>query len=385
MEQNHQITEARSVVDECLRLAPTDDQARYFAALLDRREGRMESAETRLRDLLRSGPRHPYVRYAARYELAQVLDRTERHDEAIRHLVEAKNLVKALTDTSLLLRSYDRDADHFRKFTTALPRDVLRRWASEFPLGARAEHPQIAFLGGHPRSGTTLLEQILDAHPEIAALDEPTALQEVLLPRFYGARDFSHGYLNQCRREYVAALDRELGPRTEGRLRLDKNPSPTSQLPLWLRFFPELKIVIALRDPRDVVLSCFFQNLVLNVTNVNFLSWERLARHYADLMDVWTTVREWEGLEWIESRYEDTVRQTDVEGRRVTEFLGLHWSGQQLRFFESSRQKQFYSPTYQDVTRPVYSRSVARWHFYERHLAPILPLLEPYCRRWGYS
>lgn len=80
--------------------------------------------------------------------------------------------------------------------------------------------------------------------------------------------------------------------RQTGKLLLDKNPSLTVQLPVWLRVFPELHVVIALRDPRDVVLSCYFQNILLNATNVNFLSLERLAKHYADLMDVWLAVRE---------------------------------------------------------------------------------------------
>jgi len=145
------------------------------------------------------------------------------------------------------------------------------------------------------------------------------------------------------------------------------------------------RIIYIVRDPRDVVLSCYFQNIPLNATNVNFLSFERLAKHYADLMDIWLAVREWEGFAWMEVRYEDTVAALEKEGRRVTEFLGLTWDEGQARFYEKSRTKQLYSPTYQDVTRPVYSRSVARWRAYEKHLAPILPALEPYCRKFGYE
>jgi Sulfotransferase family len=149
--------------------------------------------------------------------------------------------------------------------------------------------------------------------------------------------------------------------------------------------FPEFRVLIALRDPRDVVLSCYFQNIPLNATNVNFLSLERLAKHYADLMDIWLAVRQWEGLRMIETRYEDIVADMAHEGRRVTEFLGLVWHGDQEKFHEKSRLKQLYSPTYQDVTRPVYSRSIARWRAYERNLAPILPALESYCRTFGYG
>jgi tetratricopeptide (TPR) repeat protein len=385
LEKSHRLAEARAAVEECLAIDPRDDQARYFAAVLDRRENQTETAESRLRDLIASEPRHPYVRYACRYELAQLLDQTGRFDEAMSKLAEAKQIVSVLTDTSVLLKGYDEGAESARRFAQGQPKNILRDWAESFPESKRETIPPLAFLGGHPRSGTTLLEQILDAHPSAAALDEPTAFLNVLQGEFYRSTELSCSRLNVLRRLYIQALLRETGPTGDGKLLVDKNPSPTARLPLWLRVFPELRVLVALRDPRDVVLSCYFQNIPLNATNVNFLSLERVAKHFADLMDVWLAVREWEGFAWIETRYEDTVADLEKEGRRVTTFLGLAWDEGQARFYEKSRQKQLYSPTYQDVTRPVYARSVARWRAYEKYLAPILPKLETYCRTLGYA
>jgi len=208
---------------------------------------------------------------------------------------------------------------------------------------------------------------------------------DVLQPEFHKSQNLSSQRVNTLRRLYLEALLDETGPGGFGKLLVDKNPSPTARLPLWLRVFPELRVLIALRDPRDVVLSCYFQNIPLNPVNVNFLSFERLAKHYADLMDVWLAVRQWDGFQWLETKYEDTVADLEREGRRVTSFLGLTWNDEQSRFYEKSRQKQHYSPTYQDVTRPIYTRSVARWHAYEKHLAPILPALDKYCRIFGYD
>jgi hypothetical protein len=134
-----------------------------------------------------------------------------------------------------------------------------------------------------------------------------------------------------------------------------------------------------------VVISCFFQNIVLNPVNANFLSLERTARHYANLMDVWLAVRQWEGLTATETRYEDVVEDMAKEGRRVTEFLGLSWHEEQERFYEKSSKKRIHSPTYHDASQPVYKRSVARWTVFEKYLAPVLPVLEPYCRAFGYE
>ena len=116
---------------------------------------------------------------------------------------------------------------------------------------------------------------------------------------------------------------------------------------------------MALRDPRDVVISCYFQNIPINPVNANFLSLERTARHYANLMDVWLAVRQWEGFSWIETRYEDTIANLDQEGRRVTEFLGLTWHENQARFYDRSGQKRVFSPTYHDASQPVQSLSGA--------------------------
>lgn len=385
LEQQHRLQEARAAVEECLAIDPRDEQAHYLSAVLDRRENRLEEAERRLRELIQSGPKHPYVRYACRYELAQILDRTGRFDEAMRLLAEAKQLVRTLADTEALLKGYDQAAEAARRLALGQPKEILQAWAKSFPSEKREVIPRLAFLGGHPRSGTTLLEQILDAHPGVAALDEPPAFAQVIEPALRAFPALPPARLNVLRRHYTRALLEETGTAGNGKLLLDKNPSLTAQLPVWLRVFPEVLVVIALRDPRDVVLSCYFQNILLNATNVTFLSLERLAKHYADLMDVWLAVREWEGSAWLETRYEDIVADVEKEGQRVTRFLGLDWHEEQSRFYEKSRQKQLYSPTYQDVTRPVYASSVGRWRAYERHLVPILSALEPYCRRLGYG
>jgi tetratricopeptide (TPR) repeat protein len=384
LEKNHRFAEAREAVASCLAIDPRDDQARYFAALLDRRENKIQEAERGLRDLIASGPRHPYVQYASRYELAEVLNRTERFEEAMETLAEAKRLVRALGDVNAMFKEYDEEAGKYRNSTQSLPANILRTWAREFPEKSREAIPNLAFLGGHPRSGTTLLEQILGAHPGVAALDEPGAFTRLAAAMFNASPQLPPARLNIIRRLYVAALQRELGDGAQGKLLLDKNPSPTLKLRIWLRLFPELRVIIALRDPRDVVISCYFQNIPLNPFNANFLTLERTAMHYANLMDVWLAARQWEGFAWMETRYEDIVADMAKEGRRVTEFLGFSWHEEQARFYEKSGQKQMYSPTYHDASQPVYARSVSRWRAYEKYLEPVQSILEPYCRALGY-
>ncbi len=191
--------------------------------------------------------------------------------------------------------------------------------------------------------------------------------------------------IDDMRQRYALSLLREIDDAGTASILLDKNPSPTSSLPIWLRVFPELKVIIALRDPRDVVISCFFLNIMLNATNVNFLSLERTAKHYADLMGTWLRMREVGGFEWVESRYEDVVADLEGEGQKVTRFLGLDWHANQARYDEAARSKVIFAPTYHDVTRQVYQSAVGRWQRYASALEPLHEVLDPFSRAFGYS
>jgi thioredoxin-like negative regulator of GroEL len=394
LEKQHRLPEARKAVKECLAIDSRNEQARFFLAVLDRRTGDTESAESALRDLLGDTLANRVVQQGARYELAQILDQTQRPDEAMRWLSEAKMLACQQMDLGASLRDQDTLFAAQRRLSAALSRDVLQSWSSTFPALQRSALPPLTLLGGHPRSGTTLLEQVLDAHPAIAALDESSAFSRGVMGAFGPKNPFCYDVnglaglaipqLNAMRQAYLTRFLMEAGPNPGGLL-IDKNPEPTKMLPLWLRVFPELRVLIALRDPRDVVLSCYFQNMGPTRVAANFLSLERTVLHYAALMDVWLAVRQWDGFAWLETRYEDLVADLQAEGTRVTNFLGLQWHADQAQFYEKGRQKELYSPTYYDVTQPIYPRSVGRWRAYEKYLAPVLPQLEPYVRAFSYD
>ena len=391
LEKERRLDEAGEQVQACLDRNPKDDQARYFHAFLLHRQKKDAEAETALRDLIKDEPRYPYVKYASRHLLGVVLNQLGHYPEAMRWLLEAKAQVRTITDTTLLERGYD-EADHARrKLLAGLTPEMIRRWRREAPVSE--QRYQIAFLGGHPRSGTTLLEQILDANPQVLAFDEPSSFDQEISSRIHLPGQTQSQALDtlaaasraDMRGRYVKSLLREIPGEPTARVLLDKNPSPTMSLNIWLRVFPELKVIIALRDPCDVIVSCFFLNIMLNATNVNFLSLERTVKHYTDLMDVWLRMRELGGFDWIETRYEDVVENMEQEGRKATEFLGLAWHPNQGRYHETARQKVLYAPTYHDVTQPVYNRAVGRWHRYAEALEPYQAKLAPYCKAFGYE
>lgn len=394
LERERKLDEAWECVEACATKHPQDGQTRYFRAFLMYRQGRKEEAETVLRDLIKSEPRDPNVRCSSRHLLGVVLDARGDYAEAMRWLQEAKALVRQTRDTSTLERDYDRTDRQRRELLASLKPETIQRWRQE--ARATPTRHRVAFLGGHPRSGTTLVEQILGAHPEMIAFDESEAfVQEIsnaVAPPQQSAKALTLDTLNAlsaswrqglCER-YFKSLLREVSEDPGTRMLLDKNPSATGSLHLWLRIFPDVKVIIPLRDPRDTVISCFFQNLMLTMANVNFLSLERAAKHYADLMYVWLRLRDLGGFEWIETRYEDVVSNLEKEGRRVTEFIGVPWHSNQSAFHEAAQKKVLYAPTYSDVTKPLHTRAVKRWEHYAEALEPIQAKLAPFCRAFGY-
>lgn len=393
-EKDRRLDEAWECIESCLALHPQEGYARYVKALLLHRKKQDAEAESLLRDLITQDPPDANVRISSRYLLATLLDETGRYSEAWRCLLDAKELQRQTTNTKQLEQDYDQADARRRELLSALTPGTVQRWRQEIPKG---EIPcRLAFLGGHPRSGTTLLESIMAAHPEIIAFDEPLAFVNEIwnqLAPMNASHSLTVTELNalsisrrsEMRRRYLKSLFREIQGDVGARVLLVKNPSPTMALYLWLRIFPELKVIIAIRDPRDVLVSCLFQNLPLTALNVNFLSLDRAARHYADLMDVWLRMRDLGGFDWMQVRYRDVVANLAGEGRRATEFLQLSWRDEQEHFHDLAARKFVFSPTYQDVTRPLQHRSVDRWRNYAQVLEPFQSRLAPYCREFGYA
>jgi hypothetical protein len=151
------------------------------------------------------------------------------------------------------------------------------------------------------------------------------------------------------------------------------------------RLFPDATVLLALRDPRDVVLSCYLRYLPLNPVSVSFLTPERTAMRYALDMLIWLKLREIIPPQWVEIRYEDTVADLEGVARRALAALRLPWDDRVLAYREKLKDRFVLTPTYLAVARPVTNRAIGRWRNYAKYLEPVLPILEPYVEEFGYD
>jgi tetratricopeptide (TPR) repeat protein len=249
------------------------------------------------------------------------------------------------------------------------------------------------FIVGFPRSGTTLLEQMLDSHPGIRSMDERAFLQDVIKQfQSKGERLYPDDLfqleaedLDDLRATYWKCVSGVVQLEPGERL-VDKNPLNILRLPIIHRIFPNARIVLALRHPCDVILSNYMQSFRAPGYQVLCSSLERLARGYANAMNFWTTHAALFDPAVLDLRYEDLLDDVVGQTRRISSHLELSDASALEKFQEHARAKGFIStPSYAQVVEPLNKKAVGRWQRYREYLEPVLPLLEPAMKRWNYE
>jgi tetratricopeptide (TPR) repeat protein len=390
-ERRHRVAEALCLVDDCLRTEPDYLEAALFKGRILRRMKELAAAETLFRELAADDRAHPLVRAQALAELAQMLDSAGDYEGAMQTMLRCKEILRS--EEAPLLKESEALQRHLHELAQSLTRDHFRKWAESaeaFP------GQKLAVLASFPRSGTTLIEQVLDSHPGLISSDEREAFGRDIFPAMWrtdksplptaeALNEIPIERLVAQRERYLAYMSAALNAPIGERIHLDKNPTMTLLIPGMLRLFPEAKLLIALRDPRDVVVSCFMQYLPLNSNSVCFLTLERTAQRYAHDMGVWLMLRDKLCTPWLEIRYEHCVADLEREARRALEFLGLPWDAQVLQYRERLKTKAVSSPTYEAVSKPLYTSAIGRWRNYQEYIEPVLATLRPCTDAFGYS
>ena len=257
----------------------------------------------------------------------------------------------------------------------AYSNENMARWprnrnGSELPI----------FIIGMPRSGTSLVEQILASHPEVYGAGELKHIQRMIasLPETLGSRTPYPQCLEQLSGEVVARLAdgyvRQLRQCSSDAQRItDKMPQNFLHLGLIALMFPGAAVIHCVRDPIDTCLSCYSHNFLgghaysfsLQNLGVYYRQYARIMRHWGEVLD----------NAILEVSYEDLVENTEELSREMVSFCNLDWDQSCLRFYETKRQVK--TASYDEVRRPIYTSSVGRSKQYMPYLKPLLELLEP--------
>jgi tetratricopeptide (TPR) repeat protein len=387
-EADRNFDRARELLDKAEALAPGNLAIQLTRAVIHGRKREFDQALT----LLNAMKRPPGAEQLGTEELMEkgrLLDKVGRYDEAFAAYAESKRLVRTVTNQTYMDEAANNQIARLKSFF------VGNRLSFTPRAGIRTDGPQPLFILGFPRSGTTLTEQILSAHPRICAGDElpfvgeitqimprmlnsPLAYPEALAELWMG--DQREGLDNL--RDYYLQRVRQMGILTEGAAWFtDRMPLNETHLGLIALLFPQAPLIHVLRHPLDVVLSVFSNHL----THGFFCSYEleTAARHYVRVMELVEHYRGEMALRYLPIRYEDIVGDQDGSVRRMLGFIGEAFDPACLNFTENRRYAR--TASYAQVTEKLYDRSRYRYRNYRAHLEPIVAILMPTIERLGYT
>jgi tetratricopeptide (TPR) repeat protein len=273
--------------------------------------------------------------------------------------------------------------------------DWLTRYFEAAPASAwrgaggtcKGEFAGHVFLLSFPRSGTTLLERVLTVSPAVVASEERETLTEATTDLMRGPHTLDRlAAISPDEADHYRALYwnrvRAMGADPAGRVFIDKLPLNSIKLPLIAKLFPEAKILFAVRDPRDVVLSCFRQRFRINPSMFEFLTLEGAARFYDQVMRLSDLYRDLFALPVHEHRYEALVRDFEGRTRAVCDFIGVDWIPEMRRFDRSGDRRAIATPSATQVSRGLYD-GAGQWRRYAAQMAPVMDILAPWIDRFG--
>ena len=389
LERLHRLDEARAMMERLDvndRSLDANPERLLLAAKLAERAGQREEAQRHLSVALESQGEFLY-RYRVLFPLAKIQDALGRYEEAFATAAEAHRS-QLLFLESVMGKSSEAESRILSRAANGCDPDDVATWESAGP----AIEASPIFIVGFPRSGTTLLEQVLDAHPLLQSMDEQPFLVRALgevtdrgirYPTELGKLTPSDldslrcGYWDRARKK-VSLLP--------GQRLVDKNPLNMVLLPLMRRMFPNAHFILAVRHPCDVLLSCYLQDFRAPELALLCRDLPTLANAYSRAFEFWYSQAPLLRPLSYELSYEQFAADFATQARKLADFLQLPWHEAMLAPGEHARAKGFIStPSYTQVLEPVNNRSVGRWKRYESHFAPVLPILKPWIERWAYS
>lgn len=381
--------EALQAAQRALEADPCNVMMKVFLASLEADAGQLQAAKERLLAVLVEGAQ-PREAFRAHKELARILDRLGEFDAVFRHLDAAGELAAQLPEYAKQDKAFIPGMITLNR--NGFTRESMARWKNaEMP----ADLPAPTFVVGFLRSGTTLMQEVLDAHPGIFVADEADFISRVKrelhnldksnakTPEKLANLDLE-GVLH-LRRFYWELVRARFGNAIDGSLFVDKFTMNTLDIGLINTIFPDAKVLFLVRDPRDVCLSCLLQLMVPTLMTTHVQAWASTADIYGQAMDWWFYIRDKLSLDWMEVRYEDVV--TDFEGtfRHIFIFLGTEWHAGVTLFHQRASKKFVATPSRSQVAQPLYASSVARWRQYAPDVARVANRLEPYVKLLGYA
>lgn len=385
LESRHELSQARDFAWRAIAAYPSNFLALSTLVSVDTTMGAYESALVLCDRALAIPDLTPTNRAVLHGKRARVLEKLHRFEDSFTESDAANKIMRALWRDTMEKAVGPRSPSSLARleaFARAAPRAL-------WPSPGQTPDKQPVFLVGFPRSGTTMLDQILSTFKSVCVIEEKEniadAWMEILVAPDGLDRWARMGPADAERLREAYWRRAQPHMPSGARLVIDKLPLDTALLGLIHFLFPDSRIIFALRDPRDVILSCFQQTFGMNAAMYQFLDLQTAATYYDQVMRLGALWRDKLPLAVHEVRYEKVVADFDAEIRALLLFLDLPWSDDLRRFHETALKRVIRTPSAKQVIQPLYDSSVGKWRKFEKELAPVRALLDPWAERFGYQ
>lgn len=385
-EATHDLARARSFAEAAARIDPKNEIAKIALFEIDLREKRFEDVLKGAATILQDKAVNRRNQARLQHIVATANDRLGNYGTAFSFYENANRLQAELDHDAARRTPSPLHIENLDRIIRFLSENDISHWAEEPPFDSAAP----VFLLGFVRSGTTWLDQILSSHPRAVVMEEEDNFVDIW-PHLATSEAGLKKLLTLSRTEIVSFRDiywrranKALNASARGRLVVDKVPLNTAQLALIHRLFPDAKILFAVRDPRDAVLSAFQQHFQVNVGMLHFLDLMTAAQFYDRVMTIGSLVRRKAHLEITEVRYEALVADFESEIRKIISFLGLEWDDAVLDYQKTAAMRAIRTPSVRQVIEKPYATSIGKWRHYHKEMALVSPVLAPWVEKFGY-
>ena len=390
-EKQHDLARARKIAEEVLEIKSDNKNARFLVAKLNRREKNYTEALSLVSELEPAEDCVSPFCSQVLFEKGAILDKTGRYDEAFPTYQQAAK-IRGISKNALF--NLDRIKANFTIQERYFSKEKLVLLPHYQPTEEERRCSPI-FVVGHPRSGTTLLEQILVSHPNISAGDELVFIRDIIqnAKEDLGADKGYPAYLDNMSesnadeligkwRRYYLHRAKELGVGEKGKNRFtDKMPLNLTNLPMIRMIFPDAPIIHIVRHPMDSCLSSMFSGFAHGHEWCNDIV--DAARYYKEMTALVTHLKKNMKMNYLEVRYEDLVDDQEFWSRKVIDFVGEPWDDNCLQFHKTKRLAR--TASYEQVTQKIYTSSRLRYKNYEKHLQEPLEILRSTIQAYGYE
>lgn len=355
-----QFEEARENFDAALAIDPNLPAAHYQMSLMGEGRGGIAVGIETIESALESHQSDDPARAVLHFAVARLQAKEKSYEQAFEHYRQANEIRAAAHPFDI--RAYNKKIDRqIEIFSDANFSE--KSWANS---DARP-----VFIIGMPRSGTTLVEQIIASHAQAYGAGERSEIVRFVRNEVgdKAPDQLDAGIVQDFTANYLGAIEVNAGQATRI---TDKMPGNFLNLGLIAMMFPNAHIIHCRRDPLDTCLSCYFQNFseILPFTN-DLAALGHYYRGYQRLMDHWQSVLP---IKIHDLVYEDMVGNVEQESQTLIAHLGLEWDPACLEFFKSERAVT--TASVWQARQPVYKGSVGAWRHYKQHLAPLKEALQ---------